>query len=90
MNFLLRLVLLIAGLVVAASLAVVLVALLAAWGLRAAWARLTGRPIAPFVARVHPFDRFDQMRRRAPRAGAARKAGAAADVTDVEPRPPSS
>lgn len=95
--FLLRLALLAAGLVFAASLAIVFVFLLAAWGLRSAWARLTGRPVTPFIMRMGPGRAFEEMMRRArpaepsrtPRADAAggprRSIG---DVTDVQARPP--
>jgi hypothetical protein len=85
-NFLVRLVLLAAGLVVAASLAVIVAVAVALWGLRYAWARLTGRAVNPFVVRVHPRQAFDAMARRGagPRAG-AREIG---DVTDVEVKPP--
>lgn len=95
--FLLRLVLLAAGLVFAASLAVVFVFLLAIWGLRAAWAKLTGRPVMPFIMRMGPGRAFEDMMRRArpfepsrtPRADAVdgMRRGIA-DVTDVEARPP--
>ncbi|GAB3646194.1 hypothetical protein [Ramlibacter alkalitolerans] len=91
-----RLVLLAAGLLAAALMAVVLTVLLASWLLRAAWALLTGRPIRPFVMRMGPRHAFEEMMRRAapprpesrtPRADAA--AGARrrlADVTDVDPK----
>lgn len=75
MNLLLRLALLAAGLVFAASLAFVLLVGAAAWALRAAFARLLGRPVSPFVARVHPKDAFRRPARRFPTGG---------DVTDVE------
>jgi hypothetical protein len=45
------------------------------------WARLTGRPAAPFGVRFRAADGF----RRAYR-GAAPKRRADADVTDVEPK----
>ena len=90
-SFLLRTVLVLAGLVFAASLLVVLVLLAALWSLRALWGRLTGRPVAPFVMRFGPRAGFDTMMRRAPPApsrtpradAAGQRAG---DVTDVEPR----
>lgn len=91
-SLLLRLVAVLAGLVFAASLAVALVLLLAVWGLRAAWARLTGRPLAPFVVRIDPLGGFNRMVRRSgppgrtPRADAAGARLRAADVTDVEPK----
>ena len=94
-NFLLRLLLVAAGLVFALSLAIFFVLVLGLWGLRAAWARLTGRPVMPFVVRVNPLDGFEQMMRRAPQAESSRtpRADAATggrrpldDVTDVQPK----
>ena len=96
-TFVLRLLLIAAGLVFAVSAAAAGVLMLAIWGLRAGWARLTGRPVVPFIVRLDPRGGFEQMVRRAraasgsrtPRADAApagrREIG---DVTDVEPRPP--
>lgn len=89
-RFVLRLVLLAAGLVFAASLVVVATALLAMWGVRYLWARLTGKPVAPMVFRVDPragFGRFYRGEARSP-FGARRPRGgsnaeAPADVTDV-------
>jgi hypothetical protein len=94
MTFVLRLVLLVAGLLFAASLAVAFVLMLCVWTLRAAWARLTGRPVVPFVIRIDPRGGFERMYRgagqggRTPRANAVRRGQEIADVTDVEPRPP--
>ena len=96
MNLLLRVFLVLAGLVVGASAVVVSVLLLAFWGARAGWAKLTGRPLTPFVAGLHPFGGFDEMVRRTQASRAQRahsvvqRTPGAADVTDVEPRPPSS
>lgn len=91
----LKAVLLVAGLVFALSLLVALLVLALAWGLRALWARLTGRPVTPWVMRVDPRTAWSRMR---PQAGAwaeAASGGASgrrrpelADVTDVEPRAP--
>jgi hypothetical protein len=96
LNFLLRAVLVAAGLVFAASLALVFVLVLSWWALRSAWARLTGRPVTPFVVGLGPRGVFDEMMRRAqarqgrppPRAGGASAVGrgSLADVTDVEPK----
>lgn len=77
LRFLLRLMLVAAGLVFAASLAITVGVLLAAWWARATWARLTGRPISPFIVRVHPADAFRST---------CRPRRAVADVTDVEPK----
>lgn len=93
-TFLVRLILVAAGLVFAASLAFAFVLMLAAWGVRAAWGRLTGRPVMPFVVRVDPRDGFQRVYRgagqgsRTPRADAVQPGRRILDVTDVEPRPP--
>jgi hypothetical protein len=90
-NFLLRVVLLAAGLVFAASLALMALVLLALWGVRAVWCKLTGQPINPFVVRMRPGAGFGTVFRPRPSAPAdARptKPGRVGmdDVTDVEPK----
>jgi hypothetical protein len=90
-NLLLRVVLLAAGLVFAASLAVVAAALLALWGVRAVWCKLTGQPINPFVVRMRPgagFDTVFRTRQNAPADARPTKPGRVGmdDVTDVEPK----
>ncbi|MES2187426.1 MAG: hypothetical protein V4505_22950 [Pseudomonadota bacterium] len=93
-RWLTRLVLLAAGLVVAASLLCVVLVLAAFWGLRFAWARLTGRPVVPWVMRVDPrgaWGRFSQPGARQDGAPMPRRDNPAAprelhDVTDVEPK----
>ncbi|MFO1244313.1 MAG: hypothetical protein U1E71_03910 [Ramlibacter sp.] len=87
-RFLLRLVLLAAGLVFAASLAVAMVLLAAVWSLRMLWARLTGRPVRPFVMRVDPRSGFNRMARAARGAAAPPARRDLADVTDVVPKEP--
>lgn len=94
-TLLIRLLLLAAGLVFAASLLVVMAVIAAVWGLRYAWARLTGRPVTPFVVRVDPFAGFGRVYRgrsqgapvspAAPTRPDRRELG---DVTDVEVKPP--
>ena len=80
-SFVLRVVLFAVGLVLAASFAVAFVLLVAAWALRTAWLRLTGRPGAPLVMRFRAADGF----RRAWRGSAQPQRRASdADVTDVE------
>lgn len=95
LNLLIRLLLLAAGLTFALALACVFVVVLALWGLRAAWCKLTGRPVMPFVMRMSPMSGFEEMMRRAPQPAASRtpRADAAAggrqpigDVTDVQPK----
>lgn len=94
MTFILRLFLLVAGLLFAASLAVAAVLMLALWSVRAGWAKLTGKPVVPFIVRLDPRAGFDRMYRRAepaasrtPKADAVRRGRPASDVTDVEARP---
>jgi len=85
--FLLRVLVLAAGLVFAASLAVVFAVALAAWLLRAGWARLTGRPASPFVVRAdfrQAFRRGAAGVRPDPAGSRLRRNG---DVTDVEAKP---
>lgn len=95
MNFVLRLFILAGGLLLGASLAVAFVLMLALWSLRAGWARLTGRPVMPFIIRIDPRGDFERMYRRAGEGSAANRPDGVrprpkiADVTDVEPRPPS-
>jgi hypothetical protein len=94
MTFLLRLFLIAAGLLFAASMAVAAVLMLALWGVRAAWAKVTGRPVTPFIMGINPRSGFERMYRnagqgsRTPRADAVRSAKNVSDVTDVEARPP--
>lgn len=96
-TLLIRLVLLAAGLVVAASLAVVVALALAAWGLRYAWARLTGRLVTPFVVRVDPLAGFGRIYRGEGQGGARAQPEpkpvhsgerVIGEVTDVEPKRP--
>jgi hypothetical protein len=92
--FLLRILLLLAGAVFAASLAVAAVIGLVLWGVRAAWAKVTGRPIAPLMLRADPRGVFrstsrraQQPRSRTPRADAVPSSLKKDSVTDVEPKP---
>jgi hypothetical protein len=97
-SFLFRALLIAAGLVFAAVLAFMVALMLLAWLLRAAWARLTGRSVNPFIVRMNPRQGFDTVFRRAgaesrtPRAdataGPRRAIADVADVTDVQPREP--
>lgn len=63
------------------------------WGLRALWARLTGKPVAPWAMRMDPRTGWHTVYRSTARwtapAAPARpggEAGGAHDVTDVVPR----
>ncbi|MCJ0763758.1 hypothetical protein [Variovorax terrae] len=92
----LRLLLVAMGLVFAASLFVAVAVLACLWFLRALWARLTGRPVTPWVMRVDPragWSRFYQAGPRPPSASPAPAGGPVSgrtlqDVTDVEPKEP--
>ena len=90
-TFLLRIVLVTAGLAFAASLAVALATMLAVWGLRTGWARLTGRPVTPFIVRIDPRSGFERMYRPGCRRGPARahsvRPRSELDVTDVQAKP---
>ena len=86
LGLVLRVFLLLAGLVFAASLAVGFVVLVALWVVRSTWARLTGRQATPFVMRVDPRAGFDRMVRRP--GSDARTPPTVGDVTDVEPKAP--
>jgi len=95
MNIALRLFLLAAGSLFAASLAVAFALMLTLWSLRAGWARLIGRPVMPFIVHLDPRSGFQRMYRRAGAGGTSCRPDGVllrpklADVTDVEPRPPS-
>lgn len=81
LGFVLRLGLLLAGLVFFASVLSVGLLLLALWLLRALWAKVTGRPVQPWVF---------QMNRRPPwqqaQQGSSGRAPSSADVIDAEVR----
>jgi flagellar biosynthesis protein FlhB len=86
-RFLVRILLVVAGLVFAASLMVLMLVLLALWCLRAVWCKLTGQPINPFVMRMNPRAGFDQVFKQAERGerpSIKPKRSGMDDVTDVE------
>lgn len=81
-----RLVFLAVGIVFALSLLVAVLLLLAFWLLRAGWAKLTGRPVMPFIMRVDPRAGFARFRDAGARPAAAQREASLHDVTDVEAR----
>ncbi|MFM9880013.1 MAG: hypothetical protein ACKVOO_06350 [Burkholderiaceae bacterium] len=82
-RFFLRLVLLLSGLVFAASLLLAVLVMLVFWAIRRLWAGITGQPLAPFVMKINPRAGFGQVFDAAvPRR--TRPAPAAPEVTDVE------
>ena len=88
LTFLLRALLVIAGLIFAASLLVAMLVLLMLWVLRALWFKLTGRSITPFAMRINPRAGFEQVFRQAELGSVASRAPRRemGDVTDVEPK----
>lgn len=84
-RWLVRVVLLAAGLVLFLSLLAAALLLAMVWGLRALWARLTGRPIAPWTLRVDPRSGWNTVYRSSARWTSAR-AGAAPEAGVAEPR----
>lgn len=62
-RWLIRAVLLVAGLVLFFSLLAVALGLAMAWGLRAVWARLTGQPVVPWTMRVDPRSGWSRVYR---------------------------
>jgi hypothetical protein len=100
-RWLIRAVVVVAGLVIFLSLLAAVLVLALVWGLRALWARLTGRPVMPWTMRVDPRTGWSTVYRSTERWSAARPAPAADtpsrragvlpgadEVVDVEPRAP--
>lgn len=95
-RFIVRVVLVVAAAVFAAALLVALLVFVSFWLLRAGWARLMGRPVAPFIMRMNPRDGFGHVFRAG--QGMRSEAGPVppeppgrhqiADITDVEPKEP--
>ena len=85
-RWIIRGVLFAAGLIFAASLLVLVLAFALLRGLRAAWARLIGQPVTPWVMRMNPRDGWRKVY-RAGHSNAAqtspRKRDTLKDVTDV-------
>lgn len=84
LRLLLQVVVIAMGLVMFASLLVAVMVLALVWALRAGWARLTGRPVAPWVMRVDPRTGFRTVFRSTERWSSGRRgaAPAAADASD--------
>jgi len=61
-NFLLRVILFLMGLVLAASIAVMVLLFAAVWALRYGWGRLTGQSVTPWVMRFNPGSGFSRFR----------------------------
>ena len=91
-----RLLLLAASLVFVVSLLLVTLLFFAPWGVRALWARLTGRPVPPFVRRFDTQAGFGSAFRARSGAAPAPETGPTSpvgrrqlpDIEDVEVKPP--
>ncbi|MBV2162881.1 MAG: hypothetical protein KUL80_01255 [Comamonas sp.] len=96
-RFIVRVLLLLAGVVFFMSVLVAGVILAAVWGVRALWARLTGRPVMPWVMPTRAAATWSSMRQKAGgfaaqtrQAPPSKRSGVlpqvAVDVTDVQAR----
>ncbi len=96
-RFLVRVVLLLAGVVFFLSLVAAAAVLLVLWAGRALWAKLTGRPVMPWVMPTQAAATWSSMRQKAGgfaartrEAPPSKRGGVlpqvAADVTDVQAR----
>ena len=87
-----RIMLMLVGLVFFLCLLAVAALIAAAWGLRALWARLTGRPVTPWAMRMDPRTGWSTVYRSTARWTAQRPEQPrrddrdVTDVTDVVPR----
>jgi len=79
-RLLLRVVVIAMGLVLFASLLVAAMVLALVWLLRAGWARLTGRPVTPWVMRMDPRTGFRTVFRSTERWSSVRRADVPADA----------
>ncbi|BEU97580.1 hypothetical protein ACDW_32850 [Acidovorax sp. DW039] len=84
LRLLLRAVVLAMGVVLFLSLLAAVMVLALVWALRAGWARLTGRPVTPWVMRMDPRAGFDTVFRSTQRwSGGARSPAAPADAGEA-------
>ena len=92
-RFFVRILLLLMGLAFAGFLLFAVLVLACIWAIRAGWARLTGRPVTPWVMRVNPQDGWNRFYRAPgpfPRQGGEPPRRDLTDVTDVEVKEPRS
>ncbi len=93
-NFVIRVILVLAGLVFVASALLAALMVLALWSLRALWARLTGQPVQPWAFqfdRQAIWNRFYRGAGQGQRPSQAQQPNQAArrddpDIIDVEPK----
>ena len=80
-SLLLRVIVIAMGLVLFASLLAAAMFLALVWVLRAGWARLTGRPVTPWVMGVDPRTGFSTVFRTTERWSAGRRGSKAPEAT---------
>ncbi len=83
LGLIVRIGLVVAGLVFFVSLLAAAVLVLAAWLVRALWAKLTGKPVSPWTFKVNRQAAMERFYRR---SGATRSAPASDDVVDADVR----
>ncbi|MFN7154271.1 MAG: hypothetical protein ACK4OE_11325 [Acidovorax sp.] len=81
LRFVLRVVVVAIGVVLFLSLLAAVMVLALVWTLRAGWARLTGRPVTPWVMRMDPRSGFSTVFRSSERWSASRRSTAAGDAS---------
>ena len=92
LRLVLRVVVVAMGVVLFLSLVAAVMVLALVWALRAGWARLTGKPVTPWVMRMDPRTGFNTVYRSTARwtahtaEQARQRASRSRDVTDVQPR----
>lgn len=84
-RFVVQILLVAVGLVFFLSLLAAALVLALVWGLRLLWARVTGRPAAPWSARVDPRTAWTTVYRSSSRWSSMRRAGKASDASADAP-----
>lgn len=85
-RFVVRLLLLVVGLLFFLSLLAAALVLALVWGVRAVWARITGRPITPWTVRIDPRAGWSSVYRSGARW--SRTEGASPTPPEARPQPP--
>jgi hypothetical protein len=88
LRWVLRLVVFAMGVVLFLSIVAAVMVLALVWALRAGWARLTGKPVTPWVVRMDPRTGFSTVFRSTERWSAARQSAPAPDGAPEEPAGP--
>jgi len=84
LRLVLRVVVVAMGVVLFLSLVAAVMVLALVWALRAGWARLTGKPVTPWVMRMDPRTGFGTVFRSTERWTTARRASPAADAASED------